>query len=749
MSQHYSRSLFRLLCLTLLLFPAPLSLFANDWANWRGPEMNGISREKGLVDSWSLNPDGKSGENVLWVSDIGGRSTPVILNNRVYYNCKTHHNVADPKEKIHAQEQVVCLDLNTGEEIWKDVFNVFQTDIPAPRVGWASMVADPETGNVYVHTVSGLFRCYSADGERLWEYAMREDFGLISGYGGRTQTPIIDEDRVIVSFLCLNWGDTAKPPPAQTYYVFDKRNGDLLWTSGPGGAPEDTNYSCPIVTVIDGQRMLIGGNSDGAIHAMQARTGKPLWNFNMSKRGLNASPVVDGNLCYISHGEDNIDTTEFGRIQCIDASKMGDITESGSVWRVDNIKAGYASLLVKDGILYVVADTGKLYAFDSQTGDQLWVHNLGTVGKGSPVWADGKIYVMEVNGNIHILRPSREKCESLSHVALTAKDGVGMDEIYASPAISNGRVVLVTRDRTICLGKPDYELESDPVPELAEEAPPQDEVAHIKLVPYEVALNKGGTVDYEVHKFDANGRFLGNAEGAEISVGESISEAKINGQTLSVEEITKQAAGLLTAKAEGQEATARLRLFPAVPWEFDFTGLTGKQVPPTWVNAFLKLQPQEVDGEPVMLFTAPKGRPSVLTWLGTSSMKDYAIQADVMLKEQKRKLSSVGVTCQRYNFILKGNNLRLSLQSWPPHLRMAKDQKFVADPDLWYTMKMQVDVEDGVAHVRGKIWERDKEEPAEWTIEAEDPHPNTEGAPGLYVYSLADTFIDNVKVMEK
>ena len=75
------------------------------------------------------------------------------------------------------------------------------------------MAGDPETGNVFVHSVSGLFRCYSPKGKVLWETSLAEDFGKISGYGGRTQTPIVDENRVIVSFLQLNWGKTAVPPP--------------------------------------------------------------------------------------------------------------------------------------------------------------------------------------------------------------------------------------------------------------------------------------------------------------------------------------------------------------------------------------------------------------------------------------------------------------------------------------------------------------------------------------------------------
>ena len=75
---------------------------------------------------------------------------------------------------------------DTGEVIWRDVFNVFQTDIPAPRVGWAAMAGDEETGNVYVHSVDGIFRCYDADGKVLWEHSLFEDLGKISGYGELT-----------------------------------------------------------------------------------------------------------------------------------------------------------------------------------------------------------------------------------------------------------------------------------------------------------------------------------------------------------------------------------------------------------------------------------------------------------------------------------------------------------------------------------------------------------------------------------
>jgi outer membrane protein assembly factor BamB len=730
------------ICVTLWLMLGVCPLMAvADWNHWRGPEQNGISRETNLVDDWSLADN----KNVLWVSETGGRAAPIVLNGRVYLSCRTPDDVTDPVEKINAREQVVCWDAATGEVLWRDVFNVFQTDVPAPRVGWASMVGDTETGWVYLHSVSGIFRCYTPDGEVVWERSMNEEFGQISGYGGRFHTPLIDEDRIIISFLHQNWGDSGGPP-RHAYYAFDKHNGQLLWVSAPGGRPQDTTYSSPIVTVIDGVRMLIGGNADGGIYAMQARTGEPLWGFRMSRRGLNAAPVVDGNLVYISHGEDNVDTVRFGRIQCIDGTGRGDITETHCVWRVDDIKAGYTGLLVKDGILYVMADTGSLHAFDSKTGEPLWVKNLGTVGRGSPVWADGKIYIMEVNGNIHILRPSREGCETLSHVELRAADGVGTDEIFASPAIADGRIYFVTRDRTICIGAADPSSSKDPVPPLADEKPPETEVALVQLVPFETYVTGDGEIDYQLRAFDKNGRLIEIRE-PELQPEPDLTSAQAKGSKLVISAPQIEQAGQVIARHGDLTARARLRVFPQLPWHWDFDGFEDKQVPSTWIFG-RKLAAADVDDQRALVNVPGPGKPSIGVWLGPPDMSGYTVQADVLMREERRRLASVGLTAQRYNLILKGNNGRLSIQSWPAHLRMAREIRFRSDPDTWYTMKMRVDVKEDSAHVMGKVWKRGDAEPEDWTIETVDPHPNRIGSPGLYIYSLATSAFDNVKVTQ-
>lgn len=742
--------------LGLALYSMGQQLSAQDWPHWRGPEQNGISREVNLPEHFEFGEEGKE-QNVIWSSDIGGRATPIVMNGRVYLNCRTHHDVNDKNEKINAGEQVVCWDAATGELLWRDVFNVFQTDIAAPRVGWASMCGDPETGYLYMHSVSGLFRCYQPDGKIVWEHSLHEQYGKISGYGGRTQTPIIDEDRVIVSYLGANWGDTKGPGPKHYYYAFDKRTGELEWVSAPGGRPKDTNYSVPVVAVINGQRLLIGGNGDGHVYAMQARTGKKVWEFRMSLRGLNTTPVVNGKYVYIAHGEDNIDNTEFGRVQCIDGSLEGDITDTGSVWRVDGIKAGYSACLFKDGILYVTSDTGKIYAFDGDDGTQLWNYSIGTVGKGAPVWADGKLFVMEVNGRIHILKPSREGCEEVCMVKLEAADGNGDDEIYGSPAIANGRIYFVTRDRTICIGDPEAKPTAVSIPTPPEEKPTSDKVATVLMTPFEVDLKAGESAEFTLKAYDANGNFIKSMPAENITLGEGLDGTlTVEGNVVSApDNLNKMIAGNITATVDGVEAKGRVRGYSGEKtWKWTFDGYKPTQVPPTWIRAFAKIKPQTVPGteEMAMLsggLEAVRGRPSHMVWMGTPDMTDYSVQADVYLTENKRRLSSVGITANRYNLIIKGNNSKLELQSWAAHLRLGTSQKFVAEPDVWYTMKLAVKVnDDQSADVMGKVWKRDDPEPEDWTIQVTDPRGNPSGSPGLYMYSMADSFFDNIIVVQ-
>ena len=378
------------LVLTVLGLGTP-SLGAGDWPHWRGPEQTGSSRETAVVTSWS-----QEGENLLWKFPEGGRTTPIVIEGRVFA-------ITPVGEGVGRRERVLCLDAETGRKIWEYAFNVFHTDIVENRVGSTALVGDPKTGRIYAHGTGGEFYCLDRDGGLIWTTSMTEELGRISGYGGRLHTPILDEDRVIISFLNSSWGSLARP--LHRYVSFDRRTSQIHWWAAPGTTPLDTTYSAPVATVIGGKRMLIAANADGNIYGMQARTGEKVWTFRLSKRGLNSSVVVDGNYAYVCHSEENLNTTEMGSIVCIDASGSGDITETGAVWRRDGYLVGYASPAIANGRLYVVSNGASLYCLDAQTGSLHWEYKLGRVGKGSPVvTSDGIIYVGEQNGIFHILR---------------------------------------------------------------------------------------------------------------------------------------------------------------------------------------------------------------------------------------------------------------------------------------------------------------------------------------------------------
>ena len=433
------RPTFCRLFILILILASPLTINAGDWQNWRGPNQDGTSTETGLISNWSLD-----GENLVWQEDFIGRSTPVVLNGRVYVMGRIGEDITE-------QERIACFDAKTGDMLWDDKFNVFHTTITFNRVGWTSPVGDTETGNIYIHGVQGIFNCYDKDGNILWSRSLTEEYGRISGYGGRVHTPIIAGNLVVISYLNVSWG--AQAVPRHRYFAFDKHNGDLVWISTPGGRPLDTTYSTPVVAKINGQSLIIGGNADGGIYAMKQTTGEMVWGFKLSKRGINTSVVVSGTKVYATHSEENLDTTKMGRVVCIDATGTGDVTKTHEVWRSDGIGVGYASPTIKDGLLYVVDNSANMQCLNADTGEILWEHSIGTVGKGSPVWADGKLYVTEVNGKFHILQPGPDKCESLNMQEINRVDDDHYVEIFGSPAIADGRIYFTTEERLYCIGR--------------------------------------------------------------------------------------------------------------------------------------------------------------------------------------------------------------------------------------------------------------------------------------------------------
>lgn len=749
-------------CALLFAFVCVMNVSAGDWLHWRGPEQNGVSREKDLPDKWSTDPKAPN-SNLVWKAPVGCRSTPLVVGDRVYI-------INTFGQGPTAGERVMCFDAATGKVLWEQRFNVFFADIDVSRVGWTNLAADPETGNIYAHGTQGFLLCFDKDGKVLWQHSLTEEYGRVSGYGGRLPSPVIDGDLVILGLINSAWGDLARGE--NRFVAFNKKDGTVVWWSQPCLPPRGTKsyYSTPVVAVINGQRLLISGASDGHLHALKVRTGEPEWKYEFGDCVINASPVVQGNLVYISHGEENVGTSAQGHIICVDAGKVKD-GKPALVWENTGIKASYCSPIVHDKHLYVCSDSARLFCFDALKGTKLWEHSYGRLARGSPVYGDGKIYVAEVNAKFHILQPSPAGCKSL-HSQYFPSSGGGFVEINGTPAVANGRIYFGTRDEFYCIGKKDVKPSTEPIPPQPEESPakPDAPVARLQVVPADVVLRPGESATFKVRAFDADGHFLKevtadwslpvpplppSAKAAPPALKGEIKDGKLD---IAKEPPLQQ--GYVQAKAGELTSRARVRVVPPLPYKFDFSKPPEGAVPSGWVNAAGKYAITKMpDGTMALRKLANNSAPPLAranAFMHLPTLTDYTVQADLLGKKVGQNLPDMGIVANRYILAMDGNKQQLKIVSWEstPRPRVEKVIPWKWDADSWYRMKFTVDVQKDKAIVHGKVWPRDKDEPKEWTIEYVDELPNREGAPALYGYATgildkepgAEIFYTNVSI---
>jgi outer membrane protein assembly factor BamB len=713
-----------------LLAPAPV----NDWTEWRGPARDGISPEKGLPTAWS-----PAGQNLAWKVPYGGRSTPIVMDNRVYLQ-----NTADKGEL--EQERIMCFNADTGKLLWEHRFNIYLSDVPPHRVGWASPVGDPATGNVYAFGVGGTLLALSRDGKVVWERSLGEDLGLLTTHGGRTVSPIIDGDLVILSGVTFVWGDHGRG--AHRFMAFDKRTGETMWISAPGGRPYDTTYAPLIIVNVDGTRLLIEGASDGMVHAIKPQTGESVWKYEISKRGINSGVVVYGRNAIVTHSEENIDSTEMGMIAAVDASGHGEIKKEQVKWSNYGWMGGFSSPVIDGDRVYQVDNSANLGAFDLNTGKQLWRLTLGTVQKASPVLADGKLYVGTESGKFFILRPTATGCEILDQKQLGTEQQP--EVILASVAVANGRVYLATDSNLYAIGKKVQTTRSGAGPLTVDGVNRADASAtptHVQVVPAELMLKSGDKVNLRAQLFDERGNFIREEKSAEWSL-DKLKGTLENGQFVAAPDSGWQA-GSVKATVGGVTGAARVRIVPPLPWSENFDALAPSSVPVTWTNTLTKYSVRELNGNKVLVKTTEGS--SLLSraraYMGPSDLSNYTVEADINATQKRRQQGDAGVIAQRYALVLYGNSQTLRIEQWQPETARTVTVPFVWKTDAWYRMKFTVEnLPDGKVRARGKVWPVGEPEPVAWTIERIDPIGNHQGSPGIFGNAPAEIFFDNLKV---
>ena len=706
-----------------LLFVFVACGMAADWPDYRGPRRDGTSPEKNLPAQWS-----PAGENLAWKAPYGGRSAPIVMGGRVYLM----NTVGSGKT---LRERVMALDADTGKVVWEYAYNVFLSDVPPHRAAWASPAGDLETGNIYTFGVGGMLHAFDKNGKVIWSRSLTEEVGLVTTHGGRTVSPVIEGDLVIVSGITTGWGELARA--GHRFMAYDKRTGTPVWISSPGGRPFDTTYSPPIVADVEGTRLIIAGGGDGTVHAVKVWTGEPVWKYVISKRGVNTGVALYNNLAFVSHSEENLDTSEMGLLAAIDVRAKGDVGKQHIKWSKVGFQGGFSSPITDGDRLYQVDNGANLFAFDANTGRQLWQHNLGTIQKASPVLADGKLYVGSENGKFSIIKPGQDKAEALD------EDQLGQGEqIIASAAISNGRIFLVSTENIYAIGKT-KNVTPNVVTKLDNKAPAGATVAHVQVIPAEVILKPGEKVAFKVNSFDANGRLIGPATNVAWAATGVTGMAGNDGFTAG----STEGAGTVNATVNGVKGVSRVRILRQMPFEQNFDSLAAGAVPPTWINTAGKFSAREGNGGKVLVKLADNPfTKRARAFVGPVESSDYTVEADVNAIEKRRQLGDAGVVAQRYNLILFGNHQRLELQSWQPETQRTVAVPFQWKGDTWYRLKLRVESVNGKVVARGKAWPAAEPEPEKWLVERTDEFPNTQGSPGLYADAPFEISFDNVKV---
>jgi len=410
--------------LALFIVAFSLSGLAEDWPQWRGPSLNGLSTGKNLPVHWSTT------ENVAWKLAMPSKaaSTPIIWGNFVFLN------VADGDDLA-----LWCVDKAKGTLAWKKLVARGNYKINKQNMSSPSPVTDGK--NVYVMTGIGVLKAFDFSGNELWMRQIQKDYGRFGLNWGYASSPLLYEDSLYVQVL---HGMKTHDPS----YVLriDKKTGKTVWrVIRPTDAVRESPDSYTTPTLLRyGNHVEIVITGGDCVTGHDPGTGEELWRAT----GLNpdknpnyrivASPVVYDDVVYVP--------TRVRPLIAFRAGGRGDISQSHKLWSFMN--GPDVPTPVTDGkYFYSVNDRGIVWCLDAKTGQEIWGGQRikPATYSSSPVLADGKIYVTNEDGLTTVLRAGL-KFEVLAENDLS-------DYILSSPAISDGQIFLRTEHFLYAIGK--------------------------------------------------------------------------------------------------------------------------------------------------------------------------------------------------------------------------------------------------------------------------------------------------------
>lgn len=411
--------------LLVVLILLATAIHAENWPQWRGPNLNGWSAEKNLPVRWSAD------ENIVWKLALPGwsGSTPIVWRNLVFLNVADGDNLS-----------LWCVDRKKGDVVWKKPLGAGNVKMRKQNMSSPSPVTDGKS--VFVMTGTGILKGFDFNGKELWARDIQKDYGEFGLNWGYASSPLLLDDSLYVQVL-----HGMKTDDPSYLLRVDKKTGKTLWkvdrsTAAIRESPD--SYTTPgLLRYGNNVEIVITGGD--CVTGHDPATGKELWRAN----GLNpdnnpsyrivASPVIFNDIVYAP--------TRVRPLLALKAGGRGDITASHVIW--STINGPDVPTPVTDGkYFYVVNDRGIMWCLDAKTGQEIYGQQRIRPGtySSSPVLADDKLYVTNEDGLTTVVKAG-PKFEVLAENALN-------DYCLSSPAISEGQLFIRTAQQLFCIGNP-------------------------------------------------------------------------------------------------------------------------------------------------------------------------------------------------------------------------------------------------------------------------------------------------------
>ena len=459
---------------------------------------NMVSDETGLPETFNI----ETGKNIKWSVSIGtdGYATPVVAYGKVLIGAN-NADQRDPRHEGD-RGVLFCLNESDGSLCWQLVVPRIEGDRHNdwPMIGICS-APTVEGNRVYVLTNRSEVLCLdlngqtdgndgtfqgegwymapsghfpyevtSKDADILWSYDLKQELGICP-HDSPHASILIDGD-----YLYLNTCNGVDYRHLETTGInapaliaLDKKTGRLVAKDNEHFGPRifHSTWSSPAMGVVNGQKQVFFAGPDGIVYGFEAlslsalrdqvQPLKKIWQFdcdpkapktdihkylnnkNISPSNILGMPVFYKNRIYVAGGGDIWWGKREAWLKCIDATKKGDITNSGEIWSYPLSQHSVTTPAISNGLVYAT-DCGKnLHCVDAETGKPYWAHQLKMDSWSSALVADNKVYVGSRGGDFWILREGK---------TLTVLDSVKLDSpIHSTPVAAHGVLYVSTMNK--------------------------------------------------------------------------------------------------------------------------------------------------------------------------------------------------------------------------------------------------------------------------------------------------------------